>query len=200
MKSPLARITAFIALALLLGGCGPANSLYALYDSDDAVSEDHLLGSWQPVVTDPHDLEKDERWIFAASKNHKFYAFRGGTIGEKGAYVAQARLVRLGNNLFIDFAGESEEETTKDSVIPFPMIATHMIGRVWLAKDTMQIHFLNEDWVKKQAEAGAFSLPHLNVDGSQIITAQTVDLRKFIEAHADDKEALSVNYDFVRAK
>jgi hypothetical protein len=64
----------------------------------------------------------------------------------------------------------------------------------------MQIHFLDEEWVKKQAEAGTFSLPHLNVDGDQIITAQTDDLRKLIEAHADDKEALSVNYDLVRRK
>jgi hypothetical protein len=200
MKSALARITAFIALALLLSGCGPANSLYSLYDSDDSVSEDHLLGSWQPVVNDPHDSEKDERWIFATSKNHKFYAFKMGTVGEKGGYVAKARLVRLGNNLFIDFEGESEDEASKDSVIPFPMITTHMIGRVWVEKDTLQLRFLDEDWVKKQAAAGAFSLPHLNVDGNQIITAQTDDLRKFIEAHADDKEALSVHYDFVRAK
>ncbi len=159
-----------------------------------------MLGSWQPVVTDPQDSEKDERWIFSTSKNHKFYAFKMGTVGEKGAYVAKARLVRLGNNLFIDFAGESDDEASKDSVIPFPVITTHMIGRVWLEKDTLQLRLLNDDWVKKQAEAGKLSLPHLNVDGDQIITAQTDDLRKFIEAHADDKEALSVNYDFVRAK
>jgi hypothetical protein len=75
-----------------------------------------------------------------------------------------------------------------------------MIGRIWLEQDTMQIHLLDDEWVKKQTEAGTFSLAHLNLDSDQILTAQTQDLRQFVQAHADDIEALSVIYKLIRAK
>ena len=203
MASRLVRIAAILALAALLHGCGPANSLYSLYDSHDSVSDDRLLGSWQPVVTDPSASDKNERWIFSTPKTDQFYVFRLVTIGEKGGFAARARLVRLGNNLFVDFVGDahdSDEAATTGSVIPFPVIATHMIGRVALEKDTLQLRFLKDDWVRKQVQAGTFSLASLSVDGDQIITAETGDLRKFMQAHADDEEALSESYSFVRAK
>jgi hypothetical protein len=76
----------------------------------------------------------------------------------------------------------------------------HMIGRVWLEKGTLEILFLGDDWVKRQIEAGTFSLAHVDVGSNQILAAQTDDLRKFMQAHADDREALSSNFQFVRAK
>jgi hypothetical protein len=203
MKSRLARIAAILGPALLLIGCAPIDSIFPLYKADDAVFDDRLLGSWQYVVTNPNDSDKNQRWIFSHTACDAFYDFRLGIVEAKGGFFAKARLVRLENNLFIDFEGDSkqlDDEANKDSIIPFPMITAHMIGRVWLEKDTLQIHFLSDDWVKKQVAAGTLSLAHLAVNGGQILTAETEDLRKYMRAHADDKEALSDNYEFVRAK
>ena len=80
------------------------------------------------------------------------------------------------------------------------MISTHMMGRIWLTKDSLEIHFLKDDWVKAQVKAGAFPLANVDVEGSPILTAKTDDLRKFMQAHADDQEALSENYSLVRQK
>jgi hypothetical protein len=60
--------------------------------------------------------------------------------------------------------------------------------------------FLYDDWVKRQIEAGTFSLAHIYVGSEQILPAQTDDLRKFLQAHVDDTEALASNFQFVRAK
>lgn len=203
MKSRLAGITATLALALLLNGCAPIDSIFPLYKDEDAVFDDHLVGTWQPVISEGNDSDKDARWIFSRSEGSQFYDFKWSAVGAKGGFIAKARLVHLGNNVFIDFEGDSQkldDAPNSGNVVPYPMITTHMIGRIWLEKDTLLIHFLSDDWVKKQVKAGTFSLAHLDVNGGQILTAQTEDLRKFMQAHADDKEAMSEEFKFTRAK
>jgi hypothetical protein len=135
-QSRIAGVLATLASALLLIGCAPTDSRFPLYKADQAVFDNHLLGTWQPVITDANARDKDQRWIFSHSEGQQY----------------------------------------------------------------LQIHFLHDDWVKKQIEAGTFSLAHIDVGSHQILAAQTDDLRKFRQAHADDTEALSSNFQFVRAK
>ena len=203
MKLRLAGIALTLALALLLNGCAPIDSIFPLYKDEDAVFDDHLLGTWQRVLTDVNASDKDQRWTFSHAEGEKYYDFKWGAVGTKGGFIAEVRLVRLGNALFIDFEGDAQkidDAAKSDAVVPYPMITTHMLGRVWLEKDSLLIHFLSDDWVKEQVRAGTFSLAHLDVNGGQILTAQTDDLRKFMQAHADDTKALSEEFKFTRAK
>jgi hypothetical protein len=205
MNSRLTSILATLALALLLNGCGPTDSIFPLYKPEDTAFDDRLLGSWQLVVTDADasDSDKDARWVFSHPEAGQFYDFKAGTVGAKGGLVAKARLVRLGNNLFIDFEGDSQkldDPPNPDAVMPYPMITTHMMGRIELENDSLQIHLLGDNWVKKQVKAGTFSLACLDMGGGEILTAQPDDLRKFMQAHADDYGALSEEFRFTRAK
>jgi len=54
--------------------------------------------------------------------------------------------------------------------------------------------------VKAQVKAGTFPLANVDVDGTPILTAKTEELRKFMQEHAEDPEALSEIYSFVREK
>src|ERR1700674_5636066 len=167
MKSRLARTDAVLALALLLNGCAPIDSLFPLYKMDDAAFDDHLLGTWKAVITETNNGDKDGQWVFEHPRNDKFYDFTMAAVGTKGGFTAKARLVRLGNYLFTDFEGDdrSNASETPDVLFPFPMITTHMIGRVWLDGDSLQVHLLGDDWVKKQIKAGTFPLSYAELDG-----------------------------------
>jgi hypothetical protein len=123
-------------------------------------------------------------------------------VGAKGGFLAKARLVRIGSGLFADFEGDTGNKgwDSKDAVMPFPVISVHMMGRVWLAKDSLEIHFLKDDWVKERIKAGSFPLAHLGENGGFILTASTDELRKFMQEYAEDEDALSENYKFVREK
>ncbi len=203
MRTQLARRIPLIALLLLLNGCAPVDSFFPLYLPEDSAFDNRLIGNWQPVVTDADSSEKDSRWFITKSKEEKFYDFKWGAVGAKGGFVAKVRLVQLASNLFIDFEGDDgaiDSAEKSDSIVPFPIISTHMLGRVWLEKDTLRIQFLSDDWVKKQVKAGTFSLAHVDQKGGSIVTAQTEELRKFMQAHADDTDALSEKYEFVRVK
>jgi hypothetical protein len=203
MKSQFPRVTAILALAVLMIGCAPVDSIYPLYKPEDAVFDDRLLGTWQKPITEENNSEKDQRWTFTRSDEKPFYGFKWGPLEAKGGFAAKVRLVNLGNDLYIDFEGDSSKldySTVNDNLVPYPMITTHMIGKISLEKNAFQIHFLSDDWVKKQVKAGTFALAHLDIDSGQILTASTDDLRRFMQQHVEDKEALSEKFGFVRAK
>jgi hypothetical protein len=75
-----------------------------------------------------------------------------------------------------------------------------MMGRVWLGKDSLEVHFLKEDWVRERIKAGAFPLGHVGDSGDPLLTASTDELQKFMQEHADDEDALSENYKFTSEK
>jgi len=203
MKSKPVKFVLLLTLTLLLNGCEPIDSLHSLYQADDAAFEDGLIGTWQPVITESNESDKDIRWIFERPGDDKSYAFTWGSVLGKGGFAAKARLLKLNGNLFVDFAGDAnraEKLQGKDLVLAFPSISAHMVGRIWLEKNSLKVRLLSRDWVDSQIKAGAFSLAHENVDGREILTASTADLRKFMQEHADDRVALGEEFDLVRSK
>jgi len=203
MKQKFVSLAVILSVAILLNGCGPIASFFPLYKADDKAFETGLLGTWKPEKPDPSNPDdKDTRWTFTKSEDENFYDFKWGAVGGKGGFLAKARLVRIGSGLFADFEGDTGNKVvdSKDTLMPFPVISVHMLGRVWLGKDSLEIHFLKDDWVKERIKAGSFPLAHLGESGDLILTASTDDLRKFMLECAEDKDALSDNYKFVRTK
>lgn len=203
MKRKFAWLAGILSLAILLAGCEPVSSFFPLYNADDKAFETGLLGTWKLAKPDPDNPDdKNTRWMFAKSADENFYDFKWGIVGAKGGFIAKARLVRIGSDLFADFEGDTDNKdlNAKDAMMPFPVISVHMMGRIWLEKDRLEIHFLKDDWVRDRIKAGAFPLAHLGEKGNLILTANTDELRKFMQEHADDEDALSENYKFVREK
>lgn len=203
MKRKFASLAVILSLAILLNGCEPIASFFPLYKADDKAFETELLGTWKLEKPDPSNPDdKNTRWTFAKSEAENFYDFKWGAVEAEGGFLAKARLVRIGPNLFADFEGDTDNKAmeSKDAMMPFPVMPVHMMGRVWLRKDSLEIHFLKDDWVKEQIKAGSFSLSHLGEGGDLILTAGTDELRKFMQEHAEDEDALSENYKFVREK
>jgi hypothetical protein len=197
-RTPL--LLAAAALASILAGCGPINSLQPLYTKEDKVFEETLLGEWRPKSPE-NDEDKKARWTFEKSGNEYFYTLCMTTIEKKGCLRAQARLVRLGGALFVDFEGDTrDDDASKITNMPFPIISTHMIGRIWIEKDAFRIRMFEDDWINKHIKEGKFALAYTTTDGGTVLTAKTEDLRKFAQDHADDEVAFSGSFELVRAK
>jgi hypothetical protein len=190
-----------MATSLMLAGCAPMDSLQPLYTPDDKIFEQGLLGTWQPKEPESNE-DKNSRWIFQRSSDENSYAVSLTSVDKKGCLLAKARLVRLGNTLFVDFMGDMDNDrwSSDAGVAPYPVVQTHMIGRIWIDKDSFRIRLLDDQWVKKQIKSGKFALPHIEVESEQILIAKTEELRKFAQAFAEDQEAFSDNWEFIRAK
>lgn len=203
MTRRLACLALVVASALLLNSCGPVASFFPLYKADDKVFESGLVGIWRLAEPDPNNPdEKNERWAFVKSGDEVSYNLKLGTVASNGGMLAKVRLTRIGSGLFADFEGDTGNEAleSKEAIIAFPVMETHMMGRVWLQKDSLEIRCLGDDWVKRSIKSGRFALSHLGENGDLILTADTDEFRKFMQEHAEDKEALSEDFKLVREK
>lgn len=183
----------------LMAGCVPVNSLFALYTSNDKLFDPNLIGEWKQTPETASDSE-NMRWVFLRQGDSNVYKTSLVALGKRGGFLAKGRLVPLGNAMFVDFEADADSIDDGETAVPFPFIESHMIGRIWIEKDKVRIHFLNDDWVKKQLKDGQLTLAHAGPANDPVLNAPTPELRKFAVEHADDKEAFSENYELSRVK
>ncbi|MBZ5539430.1 MAG: hypothetical protein LAN61_02805 [Acidobacteriia bacterium] len=193
---------AVIGLASALVSCGPAMALFSLYIREDKIFDEQMLGEWRHAEPTKEEAKSDEPlWIFARGKDGLSYNVTASDTKRKdqGGLVSTARIVKLGNFLFMDFEGPDTEDRDF-TFYPYPVVTAHMIARIHADEKTLRIEFLNNPWVKKQVKAGKLALATLDTDDGLLITATTEELRNFALTHAEDAEAFSDRYEFVREK
>jgi hypothetical protein len=197
-------IAAHAVIAALLAGCSPVKSLFPLFTKDDAYFDGNLVGEWKATQDknqsgDPDSASVNERWVFLKSKDSFSYDCSQIELGKKGSVQSTARLVRLGHDLFVDF-GPGPQYPEGASDMSFPEVDAHVFARIWVEKDEVNIHFLDGKWTWDQINAGKFQLPFVEAPGDFVLTANTQELRKFVEQHTADKDAFSDNYRLIRVK
>ena len=205
MKKSVLFLGAFL-MCLMLASCGPEESLFSLDTGDDRIFDERLLGEWRLRGTRVAKSD-DSRLIFRRGEDATTYQilWTGAERKNHGAYLLSAHLVRLGDSLFIDIGTPSMDKLTdsempKSGKIPFPFIECHLFGRITIDKKNMQMDLLAGDWVEEQVKTGTLPLAFVKTPHGLVITATTVELRKFALEHAEDKEAFSDSESFYRSK
>jgi hypothetical protein len=186
-----------VSLALLLTGCEPQVCLSPLYQNGDTLFDKQLLGEWQ-VWSGQESRAGDTPGtiVFSAANEAYTYEVRIPNFDPQGksTLFTEARLVKLGDAVFIDFGTPNSD---KLSVIPYPMIEAHAVGRIVLNGDKAQIDLLGDDWVKDSIKDGKMPLAFQEAP-NRVITASTADLRQFAMHHAEDRQAWSEAYTMER--
>ena len=194
-------IVGAIVATVALCGCSPEGSLLSLYSKDDQAFEEQLLGEWK--LQDGTDAKPDEDFapiLFQKGADGSSYVVTTSNLDGKGlAVVSTARLVRMGDVLFIDFEPRDLEEIQPPPArVPFTTLQIHFIGRVRFEGSQIHLDFLDDSWTSKQAKAGQLLLPTVETESGTIIAAKTDELRKFALAHAEDEEAFSSKFVLTR--
>lgn len=202
--SKLVRLFLPIAVCLLLAGCAPQDSLFPLFLKSDQVFEEGILGEWivQGGTQEIKPDEKSGQVTFQRGAEDGTYdiAVLLDIEAEDGATLASTgKLVHLGSYLFIDLSSP-DLERRKNAIVPYPILESHVFGRVQLERDKMRIDFLSDKWVSDQAKAGKLAVAAVRTPNSVILSASTEELRKFALDHADDKDAFSESFAFQRKK
>jgi hypothetical protein len=196
------RIALFLVTAILASigaGCAPEDSLFPLYTKEESLFNERLVGGWrlQESPTDPKP--EDGYLIISGGKDKNSYLVRG-VDGKKpsGGIFLIARLVRLEAYTFIDFSppDELDDATVRDLIYPY--IPSHIFGRVRFEKNNVRLDLLDNDWVKKQIQAGTLGLTHIDTPNGPVISAPTEALRKFALEHVNDERAFSFTQNLVK--
>lgn len=169
-------------------------SLLPLFEDRYLVSEAGLIGTWKQT-------DGDDTWTFEAGEGKTYrltqrqaeYDLHLGQKTEKrpgDTAVFQARLGRLGGALFLDFYPDDNEKTMPhNDWLTAHLIPAHTLARAWLAKDSLKLVFLDEDWVSKAIEDGRITLASVKTEGGYVLTAPTAELQALILKYADDPKA-----------
>ncbi|MBI1374468.1 MAG: hypothetical protein GC159_17260 [Phycisphaera sp.] len=181
----MTRTLTIVALSITLGllsGCIP--SLHTIYSKDVAAYDENLIGVW---------AEKPgakETWRFDKVRFFKRYSL---TYADKeGVGEFDARLVKLGDTLFLDLYPDKVEHKDRPDIYNAHLLGVHTIMRVILDGQELELLTLDRKWLKKHLADAPTSLKHELIDGDDdkiLITASTAELQKFYQDQADNTEA-----------
>ena len=172
-----------MGIALLFAGCIP--SVNPLYTEKDLVFNPGLLGVWGEV-----DAAKTNTWTFR-QRDEKSYALTIQEEGKSAQFVAH--LVKLGKYQFLDLFpdGDGLSDLNQPDIYKWTLIPGHLFLKVWQIEPTLQMNFMNPDWLDKLLKKDPKAIAHRGSDDKEgiVLTASTRQLQKFFVKYAESKEA-----------
>lgn len=174
-------IVTFISLCVLLSVTG-CLSLHPLYTKEDVTFDESLLGMWVNEA-------EEETWTFNRKRENESLLEYTDKQGKSGFFVAH--LLRLDESVFLNiFPDDSDEKVGAilDEINDFyklHLIGLHSFMRMDITDETVKMAFMNYDAFKKHLEKHPDAISHTYVDDRIILTAQTPELRAFVQEHLE---------------
>ncbi len=193
------RLTAAVLMAagMLTTGCRPRlfqASIHPFFEQT-AASVD-ISGRWIAEGDDPDEL------VFSATGENEWRLSVRDHNGKTESSGGLLRLGRVGGVLYWDLT--AEDANGSGDLAKEHLLKLHSVARLRLDEDTLEIAFLNPDWMSRALADGRIDLAHFfegdGDDRSAILTAPTVDLEAFLQAHGEDPEAFSEPETYHRAR
>jgi hypothetical protein len=167
-----------VTLALVLSACVP--SLNPLYTERDLVFDSALVGVWA------ENDDAQETWAFEKTGDQGYKAIYREK-DKPGEF--DVHLVKLGDRLFLDFYPQDAgiKEMDRNDFYRFHFLPVHTFARVLLNGSTLEMAFLDPDWLKKLLDREPKAIRHerRGEDGI-ILTASTKELQTFVLKYADE--------------
>ncbi len=195
----------FYLLVGILGGCGPALSLYPLYNVSDTIYEPKLIGIW---VDDVNNITMDITRPEAEGRNYRLvYTSIDKDTKKTGKGLFSVYLVRLGNKLFLDAFPETMPNGTLEDANnykwyynSFFLVPAHTFAVVDSIEPQLKIRLIDSDKLKKFLEKEPTVVKHEIAVDSLVITANTAELQKFVTKFADNRDIFSMEMILKRQK
>ena len=199
----MALLTCF--LLIVLAGCEPVKSVHALWTEDTLVSEPALVGTW--VFRDrPDSSDLTLRFTPSGDKAYRMSLLTRkpdrDTKWAKGwSLEFDARLVRLGDTLFLDLYPDYVAQKQKKLIELDGSIflqRVHTFYSVSIESDRLTLAYLDDSWVNRMIEQNTLSTGPKS--GDFLLTAGTRELQQLLIEHAHNPEAFGSIDAFIREK
>ena len=119
---------------------------------------------------------------FGTSKDSYLLTWTNG----KDSQTYEAVLTDIGGDLFLDLYA-ADGDMAEQNVVSQVWFPVHTFMKLELEGNELKLVQFDHGKMKKLFESNLVRLRHENVDGSILLTAQTNELRKFIERYSDDE-------------
>lgn len=192
-------IISLIIMGMLVSSC-VLSSLFPLYTEKDLRTDDGLIGKWQVGE------ENGEKYYWIIEKLDTVNTGGGfmGTTGEWSEYNTGKtyRLVAVQDTIEQEFALHLLEldgiryldlypvnVEVGHGFLAWHMVPTHIFGKVEINENQLITHFFDQDFFVKLIEQNKIRISHIDMNGRQLVTAETDELQKFAKKYADQSQA-----------
>lgn len=182
---------------LILSGCltSCVTSFYPLCDPHSAITNPDVEGKWQSTEGNVNIQ------LLSKSRKYKEWTYNTIKVNPKQTYVVNiargtdttvllGRMIRLENNVFMDLT------PIQRSAEHFE---TYVIGKVVeINNNKFSIAFANSAFIDQQMKAGRLRIAHASdtLFGSNIVTASTEELQRFVTKYANDERLFKTDDPF----
>jgi hypothetical protein len=187
-----------ILMGMLVSSC-VLSSLFPLYTEKDLINDDGLVGKWQIG-----NYEDKNYWII---ENLDTASISGGFMGISDAWseynagktyrlvavqdsIEQEfalHLLQLDGVRYIDLYPVNVE--VRPDFLAWHMVPTHIFGKIEIYQNQLITCFFDQDFFVKLIEQNKIRISHVDMNGRQLITAETDELQKFAKKYANQSQA-----------
>jgi hypothetical protein len=189
-------IISLIIMGMLVSSC-VLSSLFPLYTEKDLRNDDGLIGKWQ-VGTE--NGEKDywniER-VDTANQNGGFFStWTAYNTGKTYRLVAvqdsieqefALHLLELNGIRYVDLYPVNVE--VSHGFLAWHMVPTHIFGKIEIYENQLILHFFDQDFFVSLIEQNKIRISHIDMNGRELVTAETDELQKFAKKYSDQSQA-----------
>ena len=164
-----------LALALLVAGC-IVTSVHPLYFEEGVVYDQTLLGTWS-------EKGENEAWLFKKAEGNTYQLF---IFDEESSGEFEARLVRLGDYLFLDIFPKAQQ--SGNVLYNLHTVPMHSFMKVSIEEDFLHLAPLDKEWFDEMIKQEKITIKHEKRDDLCVLTASTGELQEFVLKYADDED------------
>ena len=186
-KHTMSTLIGLAAIALT-AGCIP--SLDPIYNEQDVVLRQQILGRWV-------NEEQSNSWVFSQHDDNAYELDYLGKTGRHATFVVH--LTEIDDALFMDLFPVRSARTNPD-FYDLHLVATHTFFRVDLAGDTLNLSFLNPQWLKQHRSEYPEVTLHTRGEHSVVLTADTATLRGFVAKLLDTDDAFTTPFKLTKTE
>lgn len=179
----LATCVMLAVVLLMFTGCLP-KSLEPLYAEKDLVTNDGLVGRWSGMDDDDKEICE---FTYVGDKTYKCVI--PDDEGTKSEF--DARLVKLGDHLFLDLCPAKEPlvKMHAGNMYEQHLALMHSFFKVEIKEKQLCFHFFDMDRLTKLIQEKPNLIPCRVTTGHMIFTASTEALQKFVIQQAGETNA-----------
>jgi len=186
-----------ILAALTMSGC-LVSSLHPFYKMKDKVFDTALVGNWIDAdsclwIIRPN-MVADGFMSGKPDRPDSTYLVKYFEEEDKISYL-QGTLFELKGQRYVDFFPAPDEEHCTSDMTAFHHVPVHTLARMQFKKDTLMLFWYGEEWLNDLFENNRIRIDHEKVQfsshyESNILTAETDDLQKFIMKYMNDEKTV----------
>ena len=182
------NITKLVTLSFLLMFAGCVPSLNPLYTEQDLIFDSALLGVWT-------DKDSKETWELTKANGKQYKLIYTDEDGKTGEFTAH--LLKIDGEIFLDLT-PIKPLLPQNDFYNRHFLPTHTFAQISQTAPTVQISFLEPEWLKKFLAKNPTAIRHEKLGDDIFLTASPKQLQKFLLAHVNTQGAFAKPLSVIR--